>query len=308
MTTRKTLFKILITGLSSLLICSMSIGAVFADGKFSVSPMNQKIVLTPGETYRGSFKVANPATNANDFSYKAAVSPFYVSEDYEPIYENNGDYTQMVEWIEIDNPEGVIAPNNVIELLFSINVPKNAPAGGQYAAIAVTSNDDSEPLEKGINIDMKFSITHIIYAEVAGTTERQGDIFNVNVPSFIFDGNITATSSVKNTGNVHGTAKYTLQIFPLFSGEEIYTTEEEPTEKTILPDRILTNNIEWADTPIFGLFNVKYTVEFEGVTTEVSKLVIKCPLWLLFIAIFIIIALIVWIVIRVKMCKKSQDE
>ena len=194
--------------------------------------MNQKIVLTPGETYRGSFKVANPATNANDFSYKAAVSPFYVSEDYEPIYENNGDYTQMVEWIEIDNPEGVIAPNNVIELLFSINVPKNAPAGGQYAAIAVTSNDDSEPLEKGINIDMKFSITHIIYAEVAGTTERQGDIFNVNVPSFIFDGNITATSSVKNTGNVHGTAKYTLQISHCFLAK-----------KSILPKKSLRKRL-----------------------------------------------------------------
>ena len=282
--------------------------AVFADNDFSVSPMNQKIVLTPGETYRGSFKITNPDTNTADFSYIANVVPFYVDENYNPVYENNNDYDQILNWLTLDNAEGVIKPNTTEEVYFSVDVPENAPAGGQYAAITVTSNYDENAKENAVNIQAKYSIAHIIYAEVAGTTERHGDIFDVNVPSFMFDGNITGTSSIKNTGNVHGTATYTLQVWPLFSSEEVYTNEEEPEEKTILPDRILTNNTVWENTPAIGIFNVKYTVEFEGVTTEVSKLVIKCPLWLLFIILFVIIALIIWIIVRIRMNKKSQKE
>ena len=89
--TRKTLLKTLFTGILSLMFCLTPLTAVFADGQFTVSPMNQKIVLTPGETYEGSFKVGNPSTNKTNFAYKAEVAPFYVTEDYEPIYENNGE-------------------------------------------------------------------------------------------------------------------------------------------------------------------------------------------------------------------------
>ncbi|MDO5480176.1 MAG: hypothetical protein Q4F58_00680 [Candidatus Saccharibacteria bacterium] len=306
--TRKTLVKTIAGAMLSLILCLLGTVGVFADGKFTVSPMNQKIVLTPGETYEGSFKVSNPASSENDFYYKTTVTPFYVSDDYNPIYENNGDYNKIVDWIKITNPEGKIVPNEVIEIYFSINVPKDAPAGGQYAAITVTSDNNAEAVKNAINIDKKYSIAHLLYTEVAGTTRRQGEIFNANVPSFILDGNISGVSSVKNTGNVHGTAKYTLQVYPLFSSEEVYTNEEDPMEKTVLPDRTLTNSLEWEETPLFGFFNVKYTVEFEGVTTEVSKLVIKCPLWLLAIIIVVIAGIVLWIVVRSRSRKKAAKN
>ncbi len=306
--TRKTLVKTIAGGMLSLILCLLGTVGVFADGRFTVSPMNQKIVLTPGETYEGSFKVANPAVNTSDFAYTLAVTPFYVDENYDPIYENNGDYTQMVKWIKLDTTEGKIPPNTVTDVRFSVKVPEDAPAGGQYAAITVTSDNNAEGVKNALNIDAKYSIAHLIYAEVVGTTRRQGEIFNANVPSFILDGNISGVSSVKNTGNVHGTAKYTLQVYPSFSNEEVYTNEEDPMEKTVLPDRTLTNSLEWEETPLFGFFNVKYTVEFEGVTTEVSKLVIKCPLWLLAIFIVVIAGIVLWIVVRSRSRKKAAKN
>ena len=176
----------------------------FADGGsiFQVSPMNQKISLIPGERTYGTFKITNPNTNSNDFHFTLSVAPFTVDDDYNIKYENNGDYNQIVDWITLEGDEAQLPPNNTATVHFYIDTPENAPAGGQYAAIIVKSagNDESQ---EGVNIKSNFGITHAIFAEVAGETIRKGEVSSINVPSFLFSGNITGTSSIKNTGNVH---------------------------------------------------------------------------------------------------------
>ena len=270
----------------------------FADGGsiFQVSPMNQKISLIPGERTYGTFKITNPNTNSNDFHFTLSVAPFTVDDDYNIKYENNGDYNQIVDWITLEGDEAQLPPNNTATVHFYIDTPENAPAGGQYAAIIVKSagNDESQ---EGVNIKSNFGITHAIFAEVAGETVRKGEVSSISVPSFLFSGNITGTSSIKNTGNVHSDAAYTLQVFPLFSNEEIYTNEEAPETTTIIPEATRTTMVSWEETPSVGIFHVIFKASFEGVESKVDKIIIVCPLWLLlliFLAIFLIIFKILW--------------
>ena len=268
---------------------------------FSVSPMNQKISLSPGERYYGTFKVSNPADNKVSFYYEIGISPFTVNNDYQIVYENNGDYNQILDWLTIENKEGVLNPNSTNIIQFYIDVPEDAPAGGQYAAIVVKSVGGSSE-ENGVNIQAEYSIAHILYAEVAGETVRKGTINSADVSSFLFSGNITGTASITNGGNVHSDGNYKLQVFPLFSDEELYTNEEDPTTNTILPNATRVTSISWDATPSIGIFHVIYNVEFEGVNQKVDKMVIVCPLWLL----FVIVAIIFLIIFKILSGKKEK--
>lgn len=266
---------------------------------FTMSPMNQKALISPGDSYSSSFRLSNPGSNTKDVTYELKVTPFYVDESYNSVFDSPEAYNEITEWITIDSPlTNTISPNETAEVFFTINVPDNAPAGGQYAAIIATIK--AAEGEGGLSIQENQAIAHIIFTEITGRTVKQGEIIDAKVPSFLLSGNITGSSTIKNTGNVHGTATYKLQVFPLFSSEEVFTNESNPETRTIVPDRTFYNEIAWPNTPAMGLFNVVYTVDFEGLTTEVSKLVIICPLWMLFIILFVVLALIIGIIIIVK--------
>lgn len=298
--------SLLIGGLClALALCPilLTISNVYADENsqgFTLSPMKENTILNPGETYESSFSIANPAANGKDFPYEITVSPFYVDENYNNIFTAEGGFNEMTDWITIDSPlTGTLKPNDTEEIHFTINVPDNAPAGGQYAAIIVQSALPVNSDNKSAILE-RTAIAHTIFAEVTGTTTRQGDILNINVPGFLSSGTISGESTIKNTGNVHGKATYTLKVTPLFSGEEVYSNAEEPVTHDILPNRSYYNKLSWDNTPGIGIFNVVYTVDFEGKTNEISKMVIVCPIWLIVALIIIIAAIIGFIVMKFR--------
>ena len=62
---------------------------------------------------------------------------------------------------------------------------------------------------------------------------------------------------------------------------------------------------ETCNLPPIGLFRAKQTVKIFGEESIVEKTVIVCPLWLIFVILFVVIALIIWIIIRMKSRKKA---
>lgn len=281
----------------------------FAPG-LTVSPMTESVVLNPGDKYSSSIRVTYPADAGNSTHYKVKIEPFYVDENYNNVYGERNNYNLITDWVSFDSPEmAEVKPGETKEIYYTFHIPTDAPAGGQYLAISVVSDDSENQIQTdAINISESFSVSHLIFAEITGATVRQGEIYDVDVPGFLLSGDIKGRATVKNTGNVHNNATYTLQVFPLFSNEEMYTNEDKPDTKRIMPDRSYYNETVWDKTPAFGIFNVVYTVEFEGVTAQVKKLVIKCPIWLLFLIIFAIAAIIIYFIVKAKTRKSRKNS
>ena len=294
--------KLAVLALVAALLSASRLVSPASAATFSVSPMYQLISLVPGERYVGNFEIVNPGENTFDFYYSLRVEPFSVDEANSPSLEANGDYNRIVEWIELPEPTGVVAPNDHVEARFIINVPEDAPAGGQYASIVISS-DQYRVDNSSVDLREVYETAHILYTDVAGETVRKGSITDVSVPGFMLNGQITGSANIHNEGNVHSKAKQTMQIFPLFSSEEVFTNEEEPKETWIMPERTVFSSVKWNETPSLGIFHVIYNVEYEGVESKVDKIVIVCPLWLLFL-ILLALVLLIFRILSVK--KKSK--
>ncbi|MBR3131715.1 hypothetical protein IKG31_04065 [Candidatus Saccharibacteria bacterium] len=293
--------------LASLIALFITIFANFApahaEESVAISPMYQNMLLIPGKKTQGTFTVYNPGSSKETSELDITIQPFWQDENNDVDFTEKEDYSQMANWITIDKTSYTLKPNESKEVTFTVDVPEDAPAGGQYVAFVVQSH----PKSGNSMITQVFQMAHLVYAEVAGQTTRGGEISGLQLSSFLFGGKITAGASVKNDGNIHAKTSHILRILPLFGDEELFTNEETPQENIIMPGASRYTGVTWDDTPSIGIFRANYIVEFEGVKKELSKVVIICPLWLL-IVICLIIAIIIYRIVSGIISRKDKKE
>lgn len=278
----------------------------------TVSPQHQSIMLVPGEVYHGSIKISSQSTSTRATGYNVSVGPFSETkgedskDDYGSVnFIDKSTYNMIVDWIEIEDATGSVEPNEMITIPFTVKVPKDAPAGGQYASLIVRDTTPPSYEDEGVAVDSVMQILSILYAEVAGETRTEGVINTNSMPSFLLNGPLTAESIVHNNGNVHTLAEYTLQVWPLFGDEEICTNEEKPDTSLVLPETE-RYHAQSCDLPSVGIFRAKQSVKIFDQVSEIEKMIIICPLWLLFLILFVIIAIVIWIVMKLRGSKKRS--
>lgn len=268
--------------------------------RIQISPATQDVgELEPGEVYTGSFKVQNTGTER--LSYSVFTTPFSVAgDDYQQNFTEATQYTSISEWITFSQDSGEIDPNKQEEITFTISVPKDVPAGGQYASIMVRMENGTESSDDGSGVNMYSQVGMLLFSQVNGTTRKEGKVLENKVPSFMFVPPISATSIVENTGNVHADATYVMQVYGLFGDEEVYTNEEDPEVRTILPETRRLNTMAWEGAPHLGIFRVKQTVKFLDRTSVTEKLVFICPIWFLLIVLAVVFLIIFWIIMHIR--------
>ena len=265
---------------------------------FVVSPMTQKIYLTPGETYQGEIIVANPLASTMDFSYKAVLRPYSVDRNYNADLETITDWSNIVSWTSLRNTEGTLKPNESAKVKYTIRVPDTAPGGGQYMVIGISSNEEITA-SSGASIQNSYEMGSIVYAEIAGETTHEGKIVENSATGFVATGAPSVKLVFTNDGNVHEAATVSLSVKNKISGDMIVPNDENDGEISVvvMPDttRELVREIEGVDT--LGIYEVSQKTEYMGETSEMTTTLVMCPLWfiaLIFITIMMFVLTISW--------------
>lgn len=270
-----------------------------------VSPVKQKISIAPGSKYSGTFSVQNVGTE--QFSYTVYATPYSVTgENYDPNYETVTAYSHISEWITFDKKteKGTLQPGTDVDVRYYVDVPADAPAGTQYAVLMAQTEDGNAD---NATISVIHRIGTVLAATVPGETRASGEIIKNTVNSFYFNPPLTVSSLVKNTGNIELTATYTVRIYPLFSNEAVFSNEDSPETRDVIPETSRFNAISWEGAPQIGIFWVDQTIDFAGETSTNAKLVLICPLWLLFVIFALIFFIIFWLVSRARDRKRAEN-
>ncbi|MBR3386124.1 hypothetical protein IKG68_00935 [Candidatus Saccharibacteria bacterium] len=280
---------------------------------FTVLPMSQDIYLEAGKTFTGSITVANPADASGDFYYAVSVSPYsVVDENYTADLATMSDRSAIVKWIEVENPTGVLKPNESVKVNFKINVPLDAPSGGQYAAIAVRSNEEATGTG-GVSVQNVFELASLLLANVAGETKHEGQILENKIPGFITNGSPTVTALLTNDGNVHETAKVKLQVKNAITNEVMFPRDGQSDEfiELVMPGstRYITRSLD--DLPALGIYSVTQDISYLGGNSYNSAVMVSCPIWflvLMIVTVGAIIGVTVALVRKKIMQKKLHAE
>ncbi|MBR2658787.1 hypothetical protein IKD57_02740 [Candidatus Saccharibacteria bacterium] len=277
---------------------------------FTVTPMNQQITLERGKVFSGSIQVSNPATAAEDFSFQVKIAPYGVEgNSYDANLVTDTAYTEITKWITIKNPAGTLKPNEVATVDFEVNVPEDAPIGGQYAALLV-SFDGRDSQETGVSIKNKFELASLLYAMVDGEVERKGEIIENSIPGFVTEIPIKTNIVLKNDGNVHETAKIGIEVRSFFSPELIYPKagESGALEEVVMPGTTRDLTQEITNIAPLGIYEVTQTVLYMGSDAIVTKqIVVACPVWFMFLVAATIAVITTVIVGLVKHNKRKRE-
>lgn len=289
-----------------LLVAMAFVGAVAlnTDSVFAANTPEYQIGITPfvhafgkmepGESYTDSFTVQN--TGLNDFHFEISFGTYSVQDgSYGPDFSKETQYTDMINWISVDIEEGFLQSGEEQKITYTIAVPEDAHGGAQAAAIFATLIKDDDN-DEDMSVGARSQLAYPVYGNVNGKLIETANIVENKIPGFLFNAPIYAESVVENTGNVYSDAAYILQVFPLFSDEEVYTNEERPDEKVVFPETQRYNKISWENSPQLGIFRVRQTVRLFDVASVEEKYVILCPIWFLFICLVVLFIIIFSIV------------
>ncbi len=272
--------------------------AAFAeDSKIGIqlSPTIQRVTLDPGANYDGNITLVN--TGQSDLEYSMTAKPYQVSgEDYEAIYDIQNGYTQITSWISFSESSGTIAPGEVKNVPYTINVPYDAPGGGQFAALFAETNEAGQSVRYNANVGM------VLLAHINGETREEGKIISTDIPSFLLNPPITATIRLENQGNIDEEVKNSLEIKNFFSNEVVYE-DAAPQTNTMLPGTSRTLTLVVNDVPRLGVFKATLTTEYLNDAEITTRTIFICPIW--FIA---IIALIILTIVARVIAKRRDDR
>ncbi len=205
----------------------------------TVSPAKFEFSADPGDTIQSHITLINEQKIT--LAFKASLERVTTRGSYgEPMF--TGEKAGLANWIELTPSEVILGPGQEKKILLVIEVPENADAGGNYAAIFWST----VPIEgggSGMGITMR--VAALVLLRVSGEVIESGEILNfrANKKSINYLP-INFSCTLKNTGTVHLKPKGEIVIKNILGR----TTKILPVNSegyNVLPDSERNFSVSW---------------------------------------------------------------
>lgn len=268
--------------------------------KIIVVPPKQELTLEPGSTERLRFRFYNESDNQIAADLKI-VDFLVVNNEGSPEFLEGYSTDKAARfaastWANLPYKNITIPPKDKVEVIITINVPKNALPGGHYFAVILEPTSGISKSKASLEASQSISprVASLTNITIPGNYTKQATITKLFAQKFFEYGPIKVEANIKNTGQIHIRPQAFFQLTDLF-GRPIDT--EILKEVNIFPyaERIYKGSL--GPKLMFGRYQISLTATFgEGKVTAGKIYVWVIPWKLITIAVLTII--ILWIILK----------
>ena len=251
--------------------------------EITLSPVTKKYEIAAGDSTRGSFTVLN--TGDVEFSFIVYAKPYSVSgSNYDANYsDESAPRADAYDWVVFDTAEGTLAPQESMEIGYTVDMPLDAGLGGHYAVL-FAETQPSEDVE-GNQIIRKKRVGSVLRVNVSGDINEQGSVVGSTIPGFISSPPLKTTLDVKNDGNVDFTVLSSIKVSDVF-GNTKYSNQKVDT--IVYPDTTRSIEQNWDGASWLGLYKVDISAKYLDQGYQTSKYVLIVPRWLIALTVILI--------------------
>lgn len=232
-----------VAGIMSTAVVSAQSNANAGSGNgFRVSPVRSEIVIEKGKSSNVTVTIENPTDFqtvakpiVNDFiaSDKENGEPRLILDDNAELPKN--DFKKLVQPIN----EITLAPKEKKDITVRLTVPEGANSGGYYGAIRFVPS----VINNSGNVSLTASVGTIVLVTVPGNLKQQlsmlqlGASQNGKFKSFLTSGDVTVSTRLKNSGDIHVQPFGRVQVKDMF-GKVVKEYEINSAKANVLPGSI----------------------------------------------------------------------
>jgi hypothetical protein len=302
---------------SSLIALLFSLAPVSVSA-ITVSPPIIEFDARPGDTIVDTIKLYNETMETQ--ALVGTVQTFKaLNETGAPSFLSPEESVDLATWLKLDESTVSLAADERKDILFSINVPKDAEPGGHFAGILWTPSVSTAVEGSGVGITVKTGT--LILVRVAGDINETGRLvgFTADRTSYNY---LPANFSVRfeNLGNVHLKPVGTIEVTNLL-GRKATSLPINGDLANVLPESIRKFDATWQKTEVprgasewqkerenfaWGKYTATLTLDYgvDGQKTTASLVFWVFPWRVTIFYLAIVIVIILLIILGVKSYNK----
>jgi hypothetical protein len=171
----------------------------------TISPPVREVTGDPGTKISGIIKLYNETNKDLSITYSQADFGAKETGDGEPeFFELNGESKDLASWIRISGGPFAIRSLDWQNIIFEIEIPKDAEPGGHYAAVFFSPQQPEKDSGGSVSVDYKTGT--LILLTVSGKINEEGNLksFSLKNGKKFFDHiPVNFELNIENKGNVH---------------------------------------------------------------------------------------------------------